>query len=165
MYNNPYNRNGGRPNQGYGQSRATMETVVPKPLPEDYVQRAQDAIQKLKELEDVNRQNRVITTSKLRSLFSLFAETYNEVVRGDQEKLTPAQVNALNAAKIRVYYEVGREDGYNGNLDSAPVGRFVKHSEMLAYLYDVGDSCEKLTQFYHYMEALVAFHRYCFGEK
>ena len=177
MYNNPYNRNGGRPNQGYGQNRPSLETVVPKPLPEDYVQRAQDAIQQLDKLEkeyienkkdkdrkDKDRKSGIITTSKLRSLFSLFAETYNEVVRGDQEKLTPAQVNALNAAKIRVYYEVGREDGYKGNLDYAPVGRFVKHSEMLAYLYDVGDSCEKLIQFYHYMEALVAFHRYYFGE-
>jgi len=35
----------------------------------------------------------------------------------------------------------------------------------LAYLGDIGDSCDKLKQFYHYMEALVAFHRYYFGEK
>ena len=34
-----------------------------------------------------------------------------------------------------------------------------------AYLGDIGDSCEKLLRFYHYMEALVAFHRFYFGEK
>ena len=165
--NRPNNNwpNNNRPYQQRSQG-AALEPVNAEPLPEDYVQRAEEAILKLKGIEETQgRFGAVITTSKLRSLFSLFAETYNEVVRGEAEALTPAQVNALSAAKVRVYYEIGREEGYRNSLDSAPVGRFVKHSRLLEYLYDVGDSCDKLIRFYQYMEALVAFHRYYFGEK
>lgn len=35
----------------------------------------------------------------------------------------------------------------------------------LAYLNDIGDDSDKLLRFYHYAEALVAFHRFYFGEK
>lgn len=158
MYNNNgFNRGNTRPNQSYGQPQPSIQPIKAEPLPEDYVKRAEEAIAALR--------GKVITTSKLRSLFSLFTETYNEVIRGDQEKLAPPQVNVLNAAKIRVYYEIGREDGYRNPLEPGSVGRFVKQSKLLEYLYDIDNSCEKLIQFYHYMEALVAFHRYYFGEK
>ena len=157
---------------GYGRTdsrdsrpKASSQTIVAEPLPEDYVKMAEGAISELKRLEEQDRRKSVITTSKLRSLFSLFTETYNAVSRGDQEKLSRDQLGNLNAARVRIYYEIGREDRYNGYMDSAPVGRFVQQSKLLAYLGDIGDSCQKLTHFYHYMEALVAFHRFYFGEK
>ena len=171
MYNE---RQGGTGNRqtGYGRMdsqdsrpKASPQSIVAEPLPDDYVKRAEEAISELKRIEDQDRRKSVITTNKLRSLFSLFTETYNTVSRGDQEKLDRDQVNDLNAAKVRIYYEIGREDRYNGYMDSAPVGRFVQQSKLLAYLGDIGDDCKKLMQFYHYMEALVAFHRFYFGEK
>lgn len=171
MYNE---RQGGTGNRQTGNGRtdsrdirpkASPQSIVAEPLPDDYVKRAEEAISELKRLEEQDRRKSVITTSKLRSLFSLFTETYNTVSRGDQEKLDRDQINDLNAAKVRIYYEIGREDRYNGYMDSAPVGRFVQQSKLLAYLGDIGDSCKKLMQFYHYMEALVAFHRFYFGEK
>ena len=166
-------RQGGTGNRqtGYGRTdfrdsrpKASPQSIAAEPLPDDYVKRAEEAISELKRIEDQNRRKSVITTSKLRSLFSLFTETYNTVSRGDQEKLNRDQVNDLNAAKIRIYYEIGREDRYDGYMDS-PVGRFVQQSKLLAYLGDIGDNREKLLRFYHYMEALVAFHRFYFGEK
>ena len=161
---NSYNRQPS--NLQRGQSRPTLQQVKAESLPEDYVRQAEAAIQKLKEIADTQGRNgTVISTSKLRSLFSLFTEPYNEVSRRDIEKLDRDQINALNGAKVRIYYEIGREDGYRGDLDSASVGRFVKYSKLLEYLYDIGNSCDKMIQFYHYMEALVAFHRYYFGEK
>ena len=153
MYNDNYN------------NRAAQPRMKPMPLPKDYVQAAESAISTLKRLEDENRRNRVITTSKLRSLFALFTELYNQVTRSDKTTLDPEQVNALNAAKVRIYYEIGREEGYRGNLDYTSVGRFIKHSHLLEYLMDIGSDAEKLTRFYQYMEALVAFHRYYFGDK
>ena len=146
-------------------NRAVQPRMKPLPLPGDYVQAAENAIITLKQLEEENRRNKVITSSKLRSLFSLFTELYNQVTRSDSDKLNPDQVNALNAAKVRIYYEIGREDNYKGNLDSASVGRFVKHTHLLEYLMDIGSDAEKLIHFYQYMEALVAFHRYYFGDR
>ena len=141
-------------------SRPKSTPITREALPEDYVRAAEGAVIAIK---DENKP--VISTSKLRSLFSLFTDLYNDITRSDQEELTGVQVNALRAAKVRIYYEIGREDRYNGFLDSASVGRFVRHSHLLQYLEDIGDSAEKLTRFYHYMEALVAFHRFYFGEK
>ena len=166
MYNdrgNGYNNRPGGFNRD-DRNKAAPQSIVAEPLPEDYVRRAEEAIAELKRME-VQERKYVITTSKLRSLFSLFTETFNEVTRGDQKKLDKDQLNDLNVARVRIYYEIGREDRYNGYMDSAPVGRFVQQSGLLAYLGDIGDSCDKLKQFYHYMEALVAFHRYYFGEK
>ena len=170
MYNERQSGTGNR-QTGYGRTdsrdsrpKASPQSIAAEPLPEDYVKRAEEAIAELKRME-VQEKKYVITTSKLRSLFSLFTETYNTVSRGDQENLDRDQLNDLNAAKVRIYYEIGREDRYNGYMDSAPVGRFVQQSKLLAYLGDIGDSCKKLTHFYHYMEALVAFHRFYFGEK
>lgn len=167
MYDNRQNNNFRQPSYSQrGQIRPSLQQVKAEPLPEDYVRQAEEAIRKLKEIADTQGRNgSVISTSKLRSLFSLFTETYNEVSRGDMEKLRREQVNSLNGAKVRIYYEIGREEGYRGDLDSASVGRFVKYSKLLEYLYDIGDSSDKLIQFYHYVEALVAFHRYYFGEK
>ena len=171
MYNERQGCTGNR-QTGYGRAdswdsrpKASPQSIVAESLPDDYGKRAEEAISELKRIEDQDRRKSVITTSKLRSLFSLFTETYNTVSRGDQEKLDRDQVNDLNAAKVRIYYEIGREDRYNGYMDSAPVGRFVQQSKLLAYLGDIGDNREKLLRFYHYTEALVAFHRFCFGEK
>lgn len=155
----------GRPNQWDNRGKASHQPIAAEPLPEDYVKRAEEAIAELERMEAQDKRKGVITTSKLRSLFSLFTETYNEVARGDQEKLSREQMNDLNAARVRIYYEIGREDRYNGNMDSASVGRFVQQTKLLAYLGDIGDSCDRLTRFYRYMEALVAFHRFYFGEK
>ena len=157
MVNNRNPGYNGPRNNSY--SQPAPEIVRPEPLPEDYVTVAEDAIRALKE-----KGGKIITTSKLRSLFSLFAETFNAISRNDQEKLTKAQINALRAARVRIYYEIGREDGYRGNPDYVAVGRFVRQTRLLEYLEGIGDSCEALMRFYHYMEALVAFHRYYFGE-
>lgn len=154
-----------RPNSWDNRGSASPQPIVAEPLPEDYVTRAEEAIAELKRIEEQDRRKSVITTSKLRSLFSLFVETYNQVSRGDQNKLNQDQVNALNAAKVRIYYEIGRDDYYNGHMDSSSVGRFVQQSKLLAYLNDIGDDSDKLLRFYHYTEALVAFHRFYFGEK
>ena len=159
-YNSGYGRPGGQYNRPQGQSRPGPQPVKPEPLPEDYARAAEAAIASLR-----GDDRRVITTTKLRSLFSLFADLYNEVARTDRDKLSKDQVNELSAAKVRIYYEIGREDRYKGNPEEVPVGLFVVRSKLLEYLMDIGDSGEKLVRFYHYMEALVAFHRFYFGEK
>ena len=71
MYNNGNNRFNNRPNQTYGQTPPSIQPVKAEPLPEDYVKKAEEAIVAIKELENNDRRQKVITTSKLRSLFSL----------------------------------------------------------------------------------------------
>ena len=51
-------------------------------------------------------------------------------------------------------YDAGRE---------RDVKDFVEQAKLLEYLKGVGDSREEMIRFAHYMEALVAYHRYLGG--
>lgn len=160
MNNDRRNSGYGRQNQTYAKRDWTPQSIKAEPLPENYVVRAEDAIIELKRMK-IREDTDVITTSKLRSLFSLFTKPYNEITRGNQKK---ADKSDLSTAKVRIYYEMGRDGNSNGRMESTAVGRFVRQTKLLEYLLDIGDSAEKLIAFYHYMEALVAFHRFYFGE-
>ena len=54
--------------------------------------------------------------------------------------------------RVRVLYEAGR--------DEKTVAPFVKEAKLLEYIKGIGTSREKCLLFAHYMEALVAYHRY-----
>lgn len=153
MYNNNQNRYNNRPGGPQGQRSSAPPPVKPQPLPEDHVGAAEAVIRHIKETDERN----AITTSKLRSLFSLFTDIYDEVTLSGQAQLSRPQVNALKTALVRVYYEFGR--------DEKSVGSFIEKSKLREYMMDIGSDAGKLLRFYQYMEALVAFHRYFFGEK
>ena len=123
--------------------------VVPEAIPNDYVKEAEKVI------NEWNSTN--LTSTKLRKIFGLFVDTYNEVKRnGGNDELNPKQLLALDTARVRMIYECGRDND---------VKLFVTQAKILQYLMSVGKSIERFTAFYHYMEALVAYHRYRFGNK
>ncbi len=119
------------------------------PLPEDYVDAAEAVMQRLAE----DRRN-AITTSKIRNLLSLVSDIYNAENLRNDTKLLPESVNALTMMRIRVVYEAGREQ---------KVKTFVREAKLLEYIKGIGTDREKLIAFAHYMEALVAYHRYLIG--
>ncbi|MCD8145795.1 MAG: type III-A CRISPR-associated protein Csm2 [Clostridiales bacterium] len=158
-YNNRDNRSGGGYNQnraprsGYNQGGrndyrdASQKPIVAKPLPTDYVDVAEKVIQ-------VNY--RQITTSKLRNLLSQFVDVYNEENLLTGERLQPTSINALVMARIRMLYEAGRDRN---------VKTFIEGADLLPYLKDIGDSRVKMLNYYHYLEALVAYHKYYGGRE
>ena len=77
---------------------------------------------------------KTVTTSKIRNLLSLVK---------------------LNLMRVRVAYACGRDD---------TVKSFVAQTNLLEYLKGISTDRADLIRFAHYMEALVAFHRY-FGGK
>ena len=60
----------------------------------------------------------------------------------------------LMRLRVRMVYDAGRE---------RDVKDFVEQAKLLEYLKGVGDSREEMIRFAHYMEALVAYHRYLGG--
>ncbi|MCC8090876.1 MAG: type III-A CRISPR-associated protein Csm2 [Oscillospiraceae bacterium] len=157
--NNYYNRDGGyrqyqkRPDDRKSDNRQQEQNpIVAKPLPADYVDAAEKVIQKVIQA-DVG----LITTSKLRNLLSLFVDVYNteNLLTGDE--LQPASVNALTMARIRMLYEAGR--------DRVKVKKFIEAADLLPYLKDIGKSRTKMINYYHYLEALVAYHKYYEGRE
>ncbi len=123
------------------------KAISAKPLPADYVDVAEKVIQ---------NNSRQITTSKLRNLLSQFVDVYNteNLLTGD--KLQPASINALTMARIRMLYEAGRDP---------KVKAFIEAADLLPYLKGIGDSREKMINYYHYLEALVAYHKYYGGRE
>lgn len=155
MYNG--NNYGGRDNRGGypNQNRQANQRpsnqqapeIKPETVPENYVDKAEAVIKDLRF---------TITTSKIRNLLSLISDIYNV------EKLsTGADISAASAAKIgmmrvRTAYEAGR--------DSATKD-FVEKAKLLQYLKGIGTDREKLIRFAHYMEALVAYHKFYGGKE
>lgn len=133
----------------YGQQKELPPEITPKKVPEDYVDEAERIMRNLMS------QPKKVTTSKIRNLLSLVTDIYNEENIRTDEKLRPESIVKLNLMRVRVAYECGRDD---------TVKSFVAQTNLLEYLKGISTDRADLIRFAHYMEALVAFHRY-FGGK
>ena len=155
-YGGGYNRSnsGGynsRPQQNRGYSAPAPqapEEIRAMPLPKDYVDEAERVMRTL------STERNKITTSKIRNLLSLVSDIYNTENLRTEKELLPESVTALTMMRIRVVYEAGREDA---------VKSFVRESKLLQYIKGIGTDREALIAFAHYMEALVAYHRFIIG--
>ena len=153
-YSNSYNGNrsgsGSYNNRSsYGQQKELPPEITPKKVPEDYVDEAERIMRSLMS------QPKKVTTSKIRNLLSLVTDIYNTENIRTEEKLLPESIVKLNLMRVQVAYECGRDD---------TVKSFVAQTNLLEYLKGISTDRADLIRFAHYMEALVAFHRY-FGGK
>ena len=146
----PNRRNGRDRNDYRGSGRELPAEIKPEQIPEDYVESAEHVMRSLM------GQRGVITTSKIRNLLSMVSDIYNEENIRSEETLLPESVSALMMMRVRTVYECGRDD---------TVKRFVEGTRLLQYLKGIGTSRTELIRFAHYMEALVAYHRYFGGRE
>ena len=153
-YSNSYN--GNRSGSGsynsrssYGQQKELPPEITPKKVPEDYVDEAERI------MSNLMSQPKKVTTSKIRGLLSLVTEIFNVENLRTEEALLPESVVKINLMRVRVAYEYGRDTG-----ESVVVAQ----TNLLEYLKGISTDRADLIRFAHYMEALVAFHRY-FGGK
>ena len=156
-YNNNRSRPdnwGGRSSQRGGDARRSNIPAETKPekLPPDYVEEAERVMRSL-----WNEKGKFeISTSKIRNFLSMITELYNvENLRREQE-LHPDSISRLMLVRMRMVYEYGRNE--------SGVRQFVQKAKLLEYLKGI-DSREELICFSHYMEALVAYHRYLGGSE
>ena len=144
-YNHGYGQNGG------GQQRfqsAQSAEIKPLPIPEDYV----DAAERVMRVLFANRSR--ITPTKMRGFLTLVNDIYNVENLRTEAKLSAESKLKLMRLRVRMVYDAGRE---------RDVKDFVEQAKLLEYLKGVGDSREEMIRFAHYMEALVAYHRYLGG--
>lgn len=128
--------------------RPQPESINPLPLPEDYIEQAEDILLK-------GEWFRKITTSKIRRLFSLLIDSYNLESIHTDNTLKPETVRQLHLAQIRMLYEAGRDKN---------VKAFLESTKLVHYLKAIKDDHDAFINYFHYMEALVAYHKY-FGGK
>lgn len=117
---------------------------------ENYVDEAEKVMKKLSDEGGKRR----LTTSKIRNLLGMISDIYNDVRHVTEEKLDSEMVSRIQYLKMHIAYEAGRED---------TVKHFVEEADLFNVINNIGRSREKLILFCHYMEALVAYHRYYGG--
>ena len=141
--NNHYSQNG--PRKDYQKNEtAPIEALQ---LPDDYLEQAE----KLMQSSEV-----FITTSKIRRLYSLATEIYNEERLRTEQELTAESIAAVGMMRVRIAYECGRDE---------KVKSFVKQAKLLEYLKGIGSSRVKFIKYTLYMEALVAYHKFFGGRE
>lgn len=140
-------RNGNTPNGRQNAAPSAAKPVESMPIPADYLDQAE-------ELMRVNAS--LITTSKIRRLFSLVTDIYNEENLSTQKELAEDNVAAIGMMRIRFAYECGRD---------AKVKTFVEKVHLMNYLKGIGNSREEFMKFARYMEALVAYHKFFGGRE
>lgn len=127
----------------------SAEPAKPLPVPADYVDAAEQVIVQLDPRS-------TITNTKLRNLYSLITDISNVENLRAEKTLLPESQTKLMMARVRMVYEAGRENSTKF---------FLQKAKLLEYLKDIGNDREKLMRFSHYMEALVAYHRFYIGGK
>lgn len=152
-YNPGWQNNGGQARQNYNRQNAngfqrenTRERAA-EPLPKDYVNAAENVIMVIERWGKNNQ----ITKTKLRNLMTLAINILNVEQLRTASELLPESIAAIQMMRIRVVYEAGRE---------RMVDSFVREAKLIEYIKSIGSSREKLVNFAHYMEALVAYHRF-----
>ena len=145
---------------GKDPQKALPPETIPRKVPENYVDEAERIMRAL------ISSGTTITTSKIRNLLSLVTDIYNDVSIRTEDKLKPDSVVKLNLMRVRVAYEYGRDNGESVGKDKVyPMKEFITQAHLREYLKGISTDRADLIRFAHYMEALVAFHRYLGGKE
>ena len=145
---------------GKDPQKALPPEIIPRKVPENYVDEAERIMRAL------ISSGTTITTSKIRNLLSLVTDIYNDESIRTEDKLKPDSVVKLNLMRVRVAYEYGRDNGESVGKDKVyPMREFITQAHLREYLKGISTDRADLIRFAHYMEALVAFHRYLGGKE
>ena len=150
--NNSFSNNLGRQQAPARQVNITEKKKLDK---KTYVDLAEKVIAELpRDNRDANKIQ--LSTNQIRNVLSLINELY-DMVRTDTEKMLSDDVQShIQYVKMKIIYAAGRDNA---------VKTFLEKSLLISYLNGIGDSRDDLILVCHYMEALVAYHRFNTNEK
>ena len=98
----------------------------------------------------------MVTTSKIRNLLAMTSDIYNETLGLPQGPLPERLRSRIEYLRVCFIYEAGKD----------PEGRvrdFVTEAKILDILKEIQGDKDNFLLFAHYMEALVAFHKFYGG--
>lgn len=150
--NNSYGNSFGRQLTPSRQVNITEKKKLDK---KTYVDLAEKVIAELpRDNRDANKIQ--LSTNQIRNVLSLINELY-DMVRTDTEKVLSDDVQShIQYVKMKIIYAAGKDNA---------VKTFLEKSLLISYLNGIGDSRDDLILVCHYMEALVAYHRFNTNEK
>lgn len=110
-------------------------------------------------MHQLMKKNR-LTTSQIRK-FLIAVNTVTNKVNVYKSKnvgvqqLTDELATEVQYLKVKIVYQAGRED---------TVKKFVQASRLLEWIDGIGTDMKKYDEFAHYVEALVAYHKFYGGQ-
>ncbi len=124
----------------------------------EYVDYAEDVIKQLKNNAVPDRRTGEkkieVTTSQIRNILSMVSAIYDDTSLVIGERIDEDMQARIMYLKMRIAYEAGRTDA---------VKKFVEKAGLLKFIDKIGSSKEQLILYCHYVEALVAYHKYYGG--
>ena len=110
------------------------------------------------EAEKVMRNEKIkhLTTTQIRNVLAMFADIYNDVMalNTDDDKLDEIR-EKIDRLRIRMIYECGR---------TQEVKKFDECTNIVGNIKNIKNSRSQFIKVFHYMEALVAYHRFYGGK-
>ena len=101
-----------------------------------------------------------LSTSKLRNVLSNFAEIYKNAINGHGDLNDMA--SELQYFRIRCLYEAGRD---STEYRPSSIKSLFINSNLIELVNEIKNSKKRLINYYHYLEALVAWFKYsCKGK-
>lgn len=129
--------------------------ITEEQLPANYVDQAEHYMR---------NHARYMTTSKLRNMMSLFSMAYHrerlascQAPNQHEQKLSAETESELLSARVRMVYEYGR--------DKKCIGRLMEDTQLLHYLKGIQGDRTAFLNYYHYLEALIAYHKFYGGRE
>jgi CRISPR-associated protein Csm2 len=112
-----------------------------------------DALKSFAYFDDPRYKNKKITSSKLRSIYSMLCDIIKDEKDTDSSCISDKCSAALRLLKVRIIYDMGRDES---------VKIFIENTNLIAYLVYVekNKQSDDFKLYCKYFEALVAFHRY-----
>ena len=129
----------------------------------NYVEEAKNAILSIQKKYGKTTLNE-ITSTKIRSILSMTAAIYNDVITLQEDELNDDICGQIQYLKLRIIYEVGRDKDSNNKSKVHPMIVFIDETKILQHLEEVGKSKSQYIIFSRYMEALVAYRKY-YGDR
>lgn len=114
-----------------------------------YVEHARHVIETLYDA------NKMITTTKIRSILCMLSELQKRDIKNLDQQLSKEFQSDLQYYKMRCVYEAGRGED---------VKYFMEQSKLIGLIDWIGASRNNFQLYCHYVEALVAFHKYYGGK-
>jgi len=118
-----------------------------------YVDQAKKVIESMRK---DNRDKIYLTTNKIRNILSLINELYGMAKNTTESELNENILSHIQYIKMHLVYEAGRDEN---------VKELFEKSELIKHINLIGKSKEALILVCHYMEALVAYHKFTTTEQ
>lgn len=127
----------------------------------DIVDQAEKVMKELKKDE-----RNMVTTSQIRKFLTavnILNEKVNvyRIKNPKSDKLLSELALEIKFLKVKLAYQIGRAPERRGQNS---VQTFVEKAELISKIDEIGDSIPKYEEFAHYIEALVAYHKFYGGK-